>query len=98
MSSAAKRKAGRRQKIAVLRKAQRERCGACGRRVPPLDVYCAPANRPTLDHVVPRAAGGKGILGNLLVMHHHCNALKADRRPTGCELLILAAANARLGL
>lgn len=98
MTSNAKRTAGRRQKIAALRKAQRERCGACGGRVPPLDVYCAPVNRPTLDHVIPRAAGGKGILGNLLVMHQRCNALKADRRPTGCELLMLAAANARLGL
>ncbi|EJL30086.1 HNH endonuclease [Novosphingobium sp. AP12] len=98
MSSAAKRKARRRHKIAVLRKAQRERCGACGHRVPPLDVYCAPANRPTLDHVTPRAAGGRRILGNLLVMHQRCNATKADPRPTGCELLMLAAANARLGL
>lgn len=99
MSCTAKRKARqRREKVAILRQAQRKRCGSCGRRVPPPGTKCSRANRPTLDHVVSRAAGGVNGLGNLLVMHHRCNALKADRRPTGCELLMLAAANARMGL
>ncbi|MED5546091.1 MAG: HNH endonuclease signature motif containing protein [Pseudomonadota bacterium] len=99
MSSSAKRKARqRREKVAMLRRAQRKRCGSCGRRLAPVGARCSAANRPTLDHVVSRAAGGANALGNLLVMHHRCNHAKADRPPNGCELLMLAAANARLGL
>lgn len=99
MTGSAKRKARRRrEKVAILRAAQRQRCGSCGRRVPPPGTNCSRFNRPTLDHVVSRAAGGINALGNLLVMHQRCNSLKADRHPNGCELLMLAAANARLGL
>ncbi|MYL99591.1 hypothetical protein GR702_17660 [Novosphingobium sp. FGD1] len=99
MRRSAKRKARlRRDRVALLRQAQRKRCGSCGGRVPPVGARCSAANRPTLDHVVPRAAGGANAIGNLLMMHHRCNHAKADRAPTGCELLMLAAANARLGL
>lgn len=51
--------------------------------------------RPTYEHVVPRARGGVNH-GNRLVAHKFCNEAKADRMPTGCELVWLAVVNARL--
>lgn len=96
MPSRSKKQRQRRNLIALLRKAQRERCGFCGRRVPPAGVYCSRANRPTIDHVIPRSKGGTRRIGNILLMHEHCNRQKADRMPTGCELLMLAATNARV--
>ena len=53
--------------------------------------------RPSIDHVFPRSKGG-GNYGNFLVMHGECNHAKADRLPTGCEMIWLAAVNARLGV
>lgn len=52
----------------------------------------------TLEHVIPRSAGGADRLGNFVCSHHRCNARKADRMPTGCELVWLLAVNARLGV
>lgn len=64
-------------------------CPICGERLT--------SSGRTLDHVVPRSRGG-AQLGNLLVVHNWCNLRKADRMPTGCELIMLAAVNARVGL
>lgn len=50
----------------------------------------------TFDHVVPLSRGGKDA-GNLILMHGVCNQEKADRMPTGCELIWLAMVNAHLG-
>lgn len=52
-------------------------------------------HRPTFEHVVPKAKGGKNI-GNRLVAHRLCNQQKDDRMPTGCELIWLAMVNAKL--
>jgi 5-methylcytosine-specific restriction endonuclease McrA len=73
--------------IARILDAQGGFCGICGNRL----------NRsPSVDHVVPRRRGG-GNAGNRLIAHVPCNFRKADRMPTGCELLMLAAVNDRLG-
>ena len=43
----------------------------------------------------PRSLGG-GNDRNRVAMHSHCNHRKANREPNGCELIWLAAVNARL--
>ena len=53
---------------------------------------------PTTDHVIPRSAGGSYWQGNVLCYHRRCNEAKADRMPTGCELIWLLAVNARMGV
>jgi 5-methylcytosine-specific restriction endonuclease McrA len=64
-------------------------CGICGQAISDLaDV--------TYDHVVPQSRGG-GNYGNLVPAHSACNGAKADRMPTGCEKVMLAALNAKLG-
>lgn len=44
----------------------------------------------TIDHVFPRAVGGRQ-LANLLLAHRGCNERKADRWPFPCEVIYLAA-------
>lgn len=34
---------------------------------------------PSMDHVIPLAAGGAHTNGNLRIAHRLCNALKGDR-------------------
>lgn len=48
----------------------------------------------TRDHVTPRIRGGRDT-ENLLAAHRACNERKADRAPHPCELIYLAAVNAR---
>lgn len=51
-----------------------------------------------LDHVYPRSRYKRlGNRGNVLLAHRVCNAAKADREPTGCEVTLLYAVNARMG-
>lgn len=51
-----------------------------------------------LDHVYPRSRYRRlGNRGNVLLTHVGCNTRKSDRDPTGCEILLLHAVNARLG-
>lgn len=51
-----------------------------------------------LDHVYPRSRYARlGNRGNLLLTHVACNTAKSDREPTGCEVILLHAVNARLG-
>ncbi len=76
-------------KRASLAKAQDGRCYLC-------DGLFTPANPPTLEHVKPRARGGKRA-GNLLVAHSACNLLKADRLPTDREMAYLRLINERTG-
>jgi 5-methylcytosine-specific restriction endonuclease McrA len=71
-----------------LYRAQEGKCGLCGGEI--FDPRGA-----TLDHVIPRALGGRNF-ENLLLAHKRCNNLKADRPPTSCELETLAAVNERL--
>jgi hypothetical protein len=81
------------QKIADI---QGGRCVHCGGA---LDHSLSRFNplRPTYEHVIPRARGGKNV-GNRLVAHLVCNGEKGDSMPTGCELVWLLAVNARLGV
>lgn len=50
----------------------------------------------TVDHVVPLGRRGPDAFGNIVAAHKGCNNAKADRMPTGCELIWLLAVNARL--
>jgi 5-methylcytosine-specific restriction endonuclease McrA len=61
-------------------------CGICGSKL---------HKSPSFDHVVPRCRGGTNA-GNRIVAHAPCNFRKGDRMPTGCELIMLEAVNARL--
>lgn len=72
----------------LLYAAQRGRCGICGGKL-------YGARFCSIDHVVPHSVGGRNK-GNLLLVHRPCTAGKANRMPTGCELIMLAAVNARL--
>jgi len=51
----------------------RNTCQFCGQPFPPSEL--------TLDHVVPRARGGKSSWDNLIACCHRCNNRKADRTP-----------------
>lgn len=68
--------------------AQDGNCGLCGN---PIGDPC----EGTIDHVVPRALGGRNV-GNRLLAHGLCNNQKADRPPTMHELEALARVNERL--
>lgn len=79
----------------LLWKAQGFLCPSCGQRICPNFGRQHP-RRMTLDEVVPKARGGRPMLGNQLVMHLQCNAAKGALMPTGCERIWLAMVNARL--
>jgi 5-methylcytosine-specific restriction endonuclease McrA len=76
--------------------AQDGRCGLCGEKMPALTTRNK-GHRWTVDHVWPRRYGFFN-LGSTVLAHGPCNTRKGDRDPTGCELVMLAAANARLNL
>lgn len=71
-----------------LFEAQRGLCGICGALI-----YAA--SEGTIDHVLPRALGGKNA-GNVVLAHARCNNAKAARPPTRRELETLALVNERL--
>ena len=48
--------------------------------------------RPSFDHVVSKSKGGLDR-GNRIAAHRHCNSIKSDRDPTGCELIWLEVVN-----
>ena len=73
----------------VLAVAQRDRCGICGQQL----------NRAiNVDHVLAKSSGGHHGLGNIVAAHASCNAHKGNRLPTGCEIIMLVAACARLAV
>jgi len=78
----------KRQFRLALRRAQFGRCAICGGNMKRGKVH-------SIDHVVPQSRGGRDV-GNLVLAHRPCNEAKANREPTGCELIWLAAVNARL--
>lgn len=79
---------------AILR-AQGGHCPGCGDRMYPVTRrHCT--RGWTFEHVWPLRYRYHHR-GNLLVSHSLCNNRKADRDPTGCEVLLLAAVNAQLG-
>lgn len=75
----------RERRVAMLRHVQGRACYLC----------TEPMTAPTLDHVMPIALGGR-TFGNVLLAHSVCNQAKADRKPYPCELIYLAAVNAKL--
>lgn len=75
--------------------AQGKCCSLCGDKMVPAHRY--DINRGwSLDHVRPRSHGYTRE-GNVLLAHKSCNNRKGDRAPTGCEIVLLEAANARFG-
>jgi hypothetical protein len=77
-----------------LFEAQDGLCYLCARRLAPLSKDKTEQGS-SFDHVQPVLWGGRAFQ-NLLLSHPWCNAEKGSRRPYPCELLFLAAVNARL--
>jgi 5-methylcytosine-specific restriction endonuclease McrA len=75
--------------------AQDKRCGVCDSKMFPATIHHE-CNGWTIEHVFPRSRY-RGLVGNTFVSHRRCNQAKGDRRPTGCEILMLFVVNARLG-
>lgn len=80
----------------ALYEAQAGRCSLCGQGLGALGERGE--WRPTFEHVWPRSRYSYADRGNLLLAHFRCNIAKGTRDPTGCEVILLAAVNARLGL
>lgn len=76
--------------------AQGKHCSVCGEHMHPI-AGSHPTRGWTIDHVYNRASRRYLADGNKLVCHRGCNQRKADREPTGCELILLHMVNARLG-
>lgn len=64
---------------------QRRHCYLCGGRLPPVTVHSKAFI--TLDHIVPRSAGGTRQPPNVALAHSNCNTHKANRMPRACERL-----------
>ena len=80
-----------------LRFAQQSICAGCGQHLPSVRrVKKHHPDYPTFDHVVPKSLGGRRVLTNGLLKHRRCNGLKANRCPSGCDLIWLAAVQFRL--
>jgi hypothetical protein len=62
----------KKEEIETLYKTQREKCFICGRHVD------FSSEDWQVDHIIPRAAGGKDDLNNLAVVHRICNQKKSD--------------------
>ena len=75
-----------------IAKVQGGACSLCGR---PLSFDKDGPQQPTVEHVTPRSRGGRNHK-NRLVAHRGCNLRKGAGLPTGCELILLQAVNARL--
>jgi len=71
-----------RAKLATLWKETHGRCVYCDRR---LGLLCRPGHQAswafTVDHLVPRAHGGRSDLGNLVPACHHCNNTRSAKVP-----------------
>lgn len=83
--------------LPVLMRAQKRRCASCAGLMFDKANECETGFHASIDHVYPRAHGGPDAIGNFVAMHYRCNQRKADRAPTGCELIWLAAVNAAIG-
>jgi 5-methylcytosine-specific restriction endonuclease McrA len=65
-----------------------QRCGICG-------LPIVKESQITQDHVVSKAKGGSNER-NSVPAHGPCNQRKANRDPTGCELIALMVVNLNL--
>lgn len=79
--------------VMELIRIQNFRCAYCSKAFL-LNGYRYSPRSPSLDHVRPRKDGHTRV-GNVVVVHRRCNEAKGGRLPTGCELLILEAVNAK---
>lgn len=77
--------------------AQGKRCVICGVKMLPVTRF-HPTRGWTIEHVYNHASRRFYADGNKLVSHAQCNNRKGDREPTGCEIIMLHAVNAQLGL
>lgn len=88
----------RRTLLKALWKAQGKHCPTCGVMMLPVH-WLHPRRGWSIEHVYPQGRYRHyATPGNRLVTHIECNNTKADREPTGCEVITLLAANARLGI
>lgn len=83
--------------IDIIWEAQGKCCAVCGESMVPAHRH-DPQRGWTIEHVYNRASRRYHADGNRLISHAECNRQKADREPTGCEVIQLHAANAKLGL
>lgn len=97
--------------MAKLWRVQGELCPLCGDPIP-AEGRMGKMSCASLDHVYPRrrqpgqGRGHKphgmgrrvGLAVSAFVTHAKCNLKKANREPTGCEVVWLLAVNARLGI
>lgn len=67
-----------------IRKIQSNRCAICG------EVFGS--GKPTFEHVVPKALGGKNAR-NIVLTHERCNTLRGHAMPTGCLLIMRELVN-----
>ena len=81
----------RKMAVTLLWLAQRGHCHICGEELPPI----RRSAEISFDHVWPKAkvVSYDKDNGNILLAHAACNRGKADRLPTGCEIIMLHAAN-----
>jgi 5-methylcytosine-specific restriction endonuclease McrA len=84
----------RRKQREQLWEAQGKICFLCGEKMYPVSHTRADRGW-SMDHVRP-ASKGHSRVRNVLLAHSKCNREKDDREPTGCELLLLEAVNAKL--
>lgn len=60
--------------------------------------YCEATGANHIEHIVPRARGGKDELENYTLACHRCNSKKSSHRlPRMYEGILLAAAKAKVG-
>ena len=57
------------------------RCAICGKKIRNFSDL-------TVDHIIPRAKGGKNVLSNCQLAHKSCNASKNDKMPEAYEKLL----------
>lgn len=81
-----------------LVRAQGKLCPYCGKGFRPNLHETEDRWRPSIDHVLPLSRGGYDTWGNVLAVHRHCNGLKADKLPTGCQLIWLVAVCERINV
>jgi hypothetical protein len=81
----------------TLWRAQGKCCAVCGMKMVPGHMMHRTRGW-TIEHVYPRSRYFLFNDGNQLISHAECNNRKGDRDPTGCEVILLYAVNAQLGL
>jgi len=78
------------KRVAILLKRQAGKCANC-------ELYFRPEDKPQMDHVIPRARGGKDGYNNWQLLHTHCHHQKTakDKHLQQLEALMSAASQVR---